>query len=51
MHTGVPDTTTVGLNADLDEAFALLLADWLNPQDRGVSVGANHGDRIARLQD
>lgn len=48
-HTGVPDATTVGLNTDLDEALAALLAHGLNPQNGRVGVGTDHGDGVTRL--
>lgn len=48
-RTGVPDTSAVGLNADLDEAFATLLAHGLDPQNRRVGVGTDHGDGVAWL--
>lgn len=48
-HTGVPEATTVGFHADLDEAFTLLLAHRLDAQYRGVGVSPDHGNRVARL--
>lgn len=48
-HTCVPETTTVGLNADLNKALAALLAHGLDPEHGGVGVGTDHGDRVARL--
>jgi hypothetical protein len=45
----VPDATTIALNTNLNITFTLLLADRLDLQDRGVSVGTNHSDGIARL--
>lgn len=49
QHTGVPDASAVGLNADLDEAFPALLAHGLDPQHRRVGVSTDHGDGVARL--
>jgi hypothetical protein len=48
-HTGVPDTTTIALNTDLNKALAPLIADRLDPQDGGVSVSTDHGDGVAGL--
>lgn len=47
--TSVPDASTVGFNADLDETFPALLANGLDPQHRRISVGTDHRDGIARL--
>lgn len=48
-RTSVPDASTVGLNTDLNETFPALLANGLDPQHRGVGVGTDHRDGIARL--
>ena len=48
-RTSVPDASTVGLDTDLDKAFPALLANGFDPQYRGVSVGTDHRDGIARL--
>jgi hypothetical protein len=48
-HTGVPKATTIGLDADLDETVAALLAYGLDPQNRRVGVSTNHRDGVARL--
>lgn len=45
----MPKATSIGLNADLNEALTLLLADRFDPQHRGVGVGPDHGDGIAGL--
>lgn len=46
----MPDATTVGLNANLDEPFTLLLAHGLDPQHGGIGVGTDHGDGVAGLE-
>ena len=46
----MPDATTVGLNADLDEALAILLAHGLDPQDGRVGMGTDHRDGVAGLE-
>jgi hypothetical protein len=48
-HTGVPDASTIGLNADLNETLATLLAHRLDPQNRRVGVGTDHRDRVTGL--
>jgi hypothetical protein len=48
-HTGVPEASTISLNADLNEALATLLAHRLNPQNRRVGVGTDHRDGVTRL--
>lgn len=48
-HTGVPDTTTITLHANLDEAFAAFVADGLDPQDGRVGVGTDHGNGVTGL--
>lgn len=47
--TGVPNAASIGLYANLDEAFAALVADRLYPQYGRVRVGTDHGDRVSRL--
>lgn len=49
VEPAVPDAAAVGLDADLHEADVALLGDGLDAQGRGVGVGANHGDGVARL--
>lgn len=48
-HTGVPDASAIGLNADLNETLTTLLAHRLDPQNRGVGVGTDHRDRVTGL--
>lgn len=47
----MPDTTSVGLDADLDESFPALVAHGLNPQHGRVRVGTDHRDRVSRLEE
>lgn len=42
--TGVPDATTVGLDADLHKALSAFLADGLDSQHRRVGMGTDHRD-------
>jgi hypothetical protein len=48
-HTSVPEASTIGLNTDLNEAIAALLAHRLHPQNRRVGVGTDHRDGVTRL--
>lgn len=45
----MPKAASICLNADLDEALTLLLADGLDPQHGRVGVGPDHRDRVAGL--
>jgi hypothetical protein len=47
--TSVPDASTIGLHANLNEALAALLTHGLNPQNRRVGVGTDHRDGVTRL--
>lgn len=45
----MPETASIGLDANLQESLAPLFRDGLNSQARRVGVSTNHRDRIARL--
>lgn len=44
----MPDAAAVDLNANLQISDAVLLGDGLDAQARGVGVGTNDGDGVAR---
>jgi hypothetical protein len=45
----MPNASSISFNADLHEAFAFLLANGFDSQDRGIGVRPDHGDRVTRL--
>ena len=45
----MPETSAIGLHADLQEAVILLLADGFDSEAGRVRVGTDHGNRVARL--
>lgn len=40
----MPEATAVGLNADLHEALAALLAHGLDPENGRIGMGTDHRD-------